>query len=122
MFSYSPHILLHPTHVGTIITIGRYVPYQWLGEPPILPLRPPVPLCTFQSCMYLLPNPAKPHDVSNLFPKDPTDRAPIINNRRIPSNYPHAWSLIVEVAMVATLGKNTYNTQILVNIYTFWLG
>ena len=94
------------------MTIGRYVPYQRSGEPFILPLHLPVPLHTWKSCPFLLPNPDKPHDASNLFPKDLPDRAPINNNRRIPSNYPRACSLIVEVAMVATNGINTYNTQL----------
>ena len=88
------------------------MPYQRLGEPSILPPHLPVPLLTYHSFPYLLPNPSKPRDSSNLFPKYLPDRAPINNNRRIPSNYPHAWSLIVEVYMVATHGTNTYNTQL----------
>ena len=86
--------------------------YQQSGEPPILPLRPPVPLHTCQSRPSLLPNPAEPHYVSNIVPKDMPDQAPINNNRRIPSKYPHEFSLIVEFSMVATHGTNTCNTQL----------
>ena len=94
--------------------------YQQSGEPPILPLRPPVPLHTCQSCPSLLPNPAEPNNDSNIFPKyasnivpkDLPDRAPINNICRIPSNYPHACSLIVEFSMFATHGTNTCNTQL----------
>ena len=88
------------------------MPYQRSGEPPILPLRTPVPIRTYQSRPSLLPNLAKPHDASNLFPKYLTDRVPINNYFRIPSNYPHSCSLIVEVSVVATHGNNTYNTQL----------
>ena len=88
------------------------MPFQRSGEPPILPLRPPVPINTYQSCLSLLPNPAEPHDASNLVSKYLPDQVPINNNRRILSNYPHACSLIIEVSMVDTYGTNTYNTQL----------
>ena len=60
--------------------------YQQSGEPPILPLRPPVPLHTCQSCPPLLPILTEPHDVTNIVPKDLHYQAPINNIRRIPSN------------------------------------
>ena len=114
---YPSHFFPHPIPTyplppfGTSLTIGRYMPYQWSGEPSILPLHLPVPLLTYHTCPYLLPNPSEPCDSSNLFTKDLPDRAPINNNRCIPSNYPQACSLIVEVSMVDTHGTNTYNTQ-----------
>ena len=76
--------------------------YQQSGEPPIPPLRPPVPLHTCQSRPSLLPNPAEPHGVSNIVPKDMPDQAPINNNRRIPSKYPH-----VLVPWVETMENST---------------
>ena len=88
------------------------MPFQRSGEPPILPLRPPVPINTYQSCLSLLPNPAEPHDASNLVSKYLPDQVPIYNNRRIPSNYPHTCCLIVKVAVVSTHGTNSYNTQL----------
>ena len=86
--------------------------YQRSGEASILARHLPVPLLTYHSCPYLLPNLSEICDSSNIFPKDLPDRATINNNRYISSNYPHACILIVEVSMVDTHGTNTYNTQL----------
>ena len=112
-FSSSFRHPLPPTPVCIILTVGGYLTYQQSGEPPILPLCPPVPLYTCQSRPYLLPNTDEPHNESNIVSKDLPDRAPINNNRLIPSKYTHECSLIVEFSMVATHGTNTYNTQLL---------
>ena len=109
---YTSSFIPPPTHLGTSINIGRYIPYQCSGEPSILPPHLPVPLLTYHSYPYLLPNPSEPCDSSNIFPKNLPDRAPINNNRCIPSNYPHACILIIEVSMVDTHVTNTYNKKL----------
>ena len=70
--------------------------------------KTPAPHRTRLSYPSLLPIPAEPHDVSNLFPEDLSDHMPIKNNRRVLSNYLCACRFSLEIDMVYTHGTGCY--------------